>query len=152
MSRVGANIIRGRLSREERVVIEELVDKGFLAGQIAGRLNRHPSTINFAMHCAGLKQPVPRSVAYQRRDGSKVKSFGADEDTFIQALRCQNYTCAKIAEMSSKRFGHRRSAATVGVRLKMLANIDHDIAELPRRSFRQADIVRAVSGAERAGI
>lgn len=114
-------IKRGRLSADEEKQIELLAERGSSSGQIALRLNRHPATINFAMHRMGLREPVTRSFAYSR-GGRAVKNFSADEDAFIEALRCQRFTYQKIARIAAIRFGHRRSAATIGVRLKMLGN------------------------------
>lgn len=116
-----ATIKRGRLSPEEEAEIERL---GHLtAAQIALRLNRHPGTINFAMHRLGLKAPVDRDFSYIR-GGRRVRSFTRDEDTFIETLRVQAYSTPEIAAIVSKRFGHPRSSHTILIRLKMLANRD----------------------------
>lgn len=121
MARSLENITRGRLSPEEKRQIETLAERGLAPGQIAFRMNRHPGTINFAMTCMGLRSPVERSFRF-RRNGSEVVSFSKEEDAFIVALRVQRYTTAKIAELVEKRYGHKRSPATIGIRLKMLAN------------------------------
>ena len=116
--------LTGRLSSAERDTIASLADRGLSAGQIALRMNRHPGTINFAMHALGLKQgPAPADFDYVRA-GRRVKSFSREEGAFIQALRVQGYTTTFIAEMVGKRFGHIRSAATINIRLKMLANAE----------------------------
>lgn len=115
--------IRGRLSSIEREQIARLADHGLKAGQIASRMNRHPSTVNFAMHSMGLKAPIDRSgVTYVRKNGSAVRSFDATEDALIEELRTGGATYRAIAEACLARFGRKRSAATIGVRLKMLAN------------------------------
>ena len=114
---------KGRLSGDEEEMISALAELGRSAGQIAVRLNRHAGTINFAMHRMGLKAPVARSFDYTRANGSAVKSFSPEEDAFIEALRIQHFTYEKIAEVSAKRFGHQRTPATIGIRLKMLANL-----------------------------
>jgi hypothetical protein len=120
MARSLANITRGRLSADEKATIEELAERGLVAGQIAFRLNRHPSTVHFAMTTMGLTAPVERQFRFQR-NGCEVVSFSKEEDAFIVALRTQDHTWAKIAELVGKRFGHKRTAATIGIRLKMLA-------------------------------
>lgn len=117
-----ASIKRGRLSEIEETAIAAFAEKGWTAGRIARRLDRHPGTINFALHRLGLKAPVARAVSYTRASGSAVRSFAPDEDAFIEALRIQGFTLQRIAEIAAKRTGHQRTAATIGIRLKMLAN------------------------------
>lgn len=111
----------GRMVPEERAAIEQMAERGLSAPQIAQRLNRHSGTINFAMHALGLKAPQERTFDYVR-NGVRVVSFSREEDAFIEALRVQAFTTTKIGELCAKRFGHPRSAATVGTRLKMIAN------------------------------
>jgi hypothetical protein len=112
---------RGRLSDDELAAVEEMAGRKRTAGQIAVKLDRHPATIGWVMHRLGLKAPAVRSFNYVR-NGVPVRSFSPDEDAFIQALRCQDYSWSVIARLSEKRFDHRRSAATIGTRLRMLAN------------------------------
>jgi IS30 family transposase len=122
MSTIPASIKRGRLTEIEETAIAAFAEKGWSAGKIALRLNRHPGTINFALHRLGLKTPVERIFNYTRASGSEVRSFSPDEDAFIEALRCQDFKLQQIADLAAKRTGHRRTAATIGIRLKMLAN------------------------------
>ena len=110
----------GRLSPAERAEIEQLADRGLRAGQIAIRMDRHSNTIGFLMSVTGLRICSDRTFAYQRR-GRPVRSFSPDEDALIEALRCQAYTYQQIASVCGARFGHARTAATIGIRLKMLA-------------------------------
>lgn len=121
MRAIAPDIKRGRLSRQEKDTIEKLFDDGVTTGQIAQRLNRHPSTVGFAVTLLGLRPPAQRVFAY-KRNGRDVRSFGPDEDAFILALRTQGFTWTKIAEITGRRTGHARSAATIGTRLRMLAN------------------------------
>ena len=118
-----STIRRGRLSGSEDSEIEELFLSGMRTREIARQLNRHASTIHFALTRLGLKAPKPRTFSYERR-GRPVRSFSSEEDAFIEALRIQNYAITKIADLCSKRFGYRRTAATIRVRLIMLANRD----------------------------
>lgn len=125
MSAPGPSIIRGRLSPHEREQIESLALRNLKAAAIATRLNRHPATINFAMHSAGLKAPADRSgVTYTRKDGSKVNSFTPDEDEMVEEMRTAGAVCREIAEACRERFGRRRTPATINTRLMMLANKD----------------------------
>lgn len=114
-------IKRGALSQDELEQIDELATRGMGPGQIALKLNRHPGTVNYAMHRLGHRKLTRRSVSYVR-NGVEVKSFSAEEDAFVQALRCQDFTTTEIAELATKRFGHRRSPHTINIRLVMLAS------------------------------
>lgn len=127
MSKAPQDFKRGRLTMEERARVETLADAGLNAGQIARRMNRHPGTINFAMHSLGLREPTERTFNYVR-NGVRVVSFSKEEDAYIQALRVQGLTVERIAELATKRFAHPRNAATVNIRLKMLANREGDAA------------------------
>ena len=115
--------VRGRLSDAERLQIQQLAARGLTAGQIAQRLERHPATINFYMVTHGLRAPVDRTRAYARGT-SAVRTFSADEDAFITVLRCQSYKYREIAAVCAQRFGHRRTPAVIGIRLRMLASRD----------------------------
>ena len=115
--------VRGRLSGAERERIAELAERGLTPGQIALRLNRLPATVNFHMVTNGLRAPVDRARAYVR-GASAVRSFSADEDAFITALRCQSYKYHEILAVCAKRFGHSRTPAAIGIRLRMLASRD----------------------------
>jgi IS30 family transposase len=115
-------LVRGRLSPDEKRRIEEMSDAGLTPGQIARRLNRLYATVNFAMTTAGLRAPKPRRFSFVRK-GRPVRSFSPEEDTLIEALRCQSFTTTKIAEIVTKRWGHRRQPATISIRLRQLATI-----------------------------
>jgi DNA-binding CsgD family transcriptional regulator len=115
-----AFIRTGRLSATEREQIERLAERSLTAGQIAQRMQRHAGTINFAMTSMGLRSQVARTFAYTRR-GRAVRSFSPDEDALIEALRCQQYTFTKIADVCSKRFDHPRTPATICIRARALA-------------------------------
>jgi hypothetical protein len=117
------DFVRGRLSPTERSEIGRLADRGLKPGQIALRLQRHPATVNFHMVTHGLRTMQSGRRGVYERNGITVAGFTRDEDVFIEALRVQGYTYEKIAEVAAKRFGHKRSAATIGVRLKMLASV-----------------------------
>ena len=123
---------RGRLSAEERSEIERLAMLGLKPGPIAQRLDRHPATINFAMHCMGLRAPASRTFSYVR-NGRPVVSWSAADDARIQALRAAGMTTTKVAEIISTESGISRSGPTVRVRLMMLANVDSDVAGAPGR-------------------
>lgn len=124
----GCQLKRGRLTEIEEQAIAAFAEAGWTAGRIAVRLNRHPSTINFALHRMGLKVPVARAFDYVRRTGVSVRSFSPEDDAFIVALRVQGFSTPRIAELIEKRTGYRRSAATISIRLRMLANRDEERA------------------------
>ncbi|MDI9847330.1 helix-turn-helix domain-containing protein [Rhodoblastus sp. 17X3] len=120
-----ADIKRGRLSQEERGKIESLALRNLRASQIAARLNRHPATVNFAMHSMGMKAPKDRRpISYTRRNGTQVHSFTPDEDVLIEDMRAAGAVCREVAETCLARFGRKRSPATIITRLRMLANRD----------------------------
>lgn len=123
----------GRLSSTERAEIERLAERGLSAGQIAQRMNRRAGTVNFAMTAMGLRTPVSRTFSYTRR-GREIRSFSPDEDALIEVLRCQHYTCTKIAEVCSNRFGHLRTPATISIRLRAIATreVVSDAVNRPR--------------------
>lgn len=116
-----ANIQRGRLAREELERIDELAGRGLTPGQIAQKLNRHPGTVNYAMHRLGRRKLTRRSTTYVR-NGVVVKPFDAAEDALIEALRLDNLTTTEIADLVTKRFGHPRTPHTINIRLIMLAS------------------------------
>lgn len=121
MSRVPVDIKRGRMEPGELEQIAALAERGLGAGQIAIRLNRHPGTVNYAMHRLGYRKLVRRATAYLRK-GVLVKPFSEAEDRLITDLREQGASVCKIADVVTDRFGHRRSPHTVNVRLVMLAS------------------------------
>jgi hypothetical protein len=114
---------RGPLSPEEKAEIARLAERGLKPGQIAQRLNRNRSTIGFHMAVRGMRKikPSPETAVDIKRGDQVVRHFTREEDAFIEALRIQKFTCQAIAEWSERRFGHRRSAATICSRLKMIA-------------------------------
>lgn len=102
--------------------IEELAAKTFTAGRIAQILRRHPSTVQWYMYCNGLLAPrkLEKPITYVR-NGVRVHRFTDEEDTFIEALRIQDYTPVEIAAAAAKRFGTERKHHSIRCRLKMLA-------------------------------
>lgn len=137
----------GRMTAAEDDQVAELAERGWTAGRIALKLDRHKGTINFAMTRLGLKAPADRQFKYVR-NGRLVRSFSADEDAFILALRAQDYPTTRIAVLVTKRTGHARTAATIGIRLKMLANRDEmALAQGPTPSHSVADTKLATRAA-----
>ncbi len=116
-------IVRGLLTPAENEAIIAMADAGHSPGRIAQKLNRHPSTVGYAMHRLGLRKLQLRAFSYVR-NGVAVRSFSREEDAFLTALRIQGYSTPKIAAMCSKRFGHVRSAHTIQVRLVLLSNLE----------------------------
>lgn len=123
MTRVPDTIKRGLLTPEENEQIAALADRGFGAGRIAQKLNRHPATVSYAMHRLGVRRLTRRDFSYVR-NGVVVKSFSAEEDAFITALRVQGCKTPKIAQLVTKLFGHPRSPHTINMRLVVLSNAE----------------------------
>lgn len=111
---------RGRFSSEERELVAQLVDEGLSAKQIALRLNRLPASVNGQIALQSLRPPANRAFCYVRK-GVTVRSFSAEEDAYITALRVQSFNMTKIAELCSKRFGYARKHHTINMRLRQLA-------------------------------
>ncbi len=112
----------GRMTQDERTMIDQLADAGLRCVQISRHLKRHPTTIYFYMATHGhIRRIAQRHVEY-RRNGGVVKPFSPREDQFIEELRCQQISIGQIADRCREQFGHRRTPQTVGTRLRMLAS------------------------------
>lgn len=120
----------GRLTESDRARIEEFAEKGLSSGQIAQRLRRHQSTVQWFMYRNGLCAPKPlpegRQLTYTR-NGRTVTRYSQEEDAFIQALRLQGLSMDKIAELSSKRFNIDRKHHSVRCRLIMLGAREDEV-------------------------
>ncbi len=112
---------RGRLSKDELAEIDRLGAKGWSPGRIANRLERHPGTVNYAMHRLGHRKLVRRTTSYVR-NGVLVVPFSEAEDQMLEKLRGEGLTTTRIAHILGDSFGHPRSAHTVNMRLVMLAS------------------------------
>jgi DNA-binding CsgD family transcriptional regulator len=115
------HVKRGRLSPDEMAIVDEMADRGRSPGQIALRLNRHPATINYAMHRLGHRKLTRRTNTYVR-NGKVVKPFSEREDALILSLRTQGYKVAEIADAVTATFDHPRTPHTINTRLVMLAS------------------------------
>lgn len=74
-------------------------------------------------HKRATWNPGVRHDALPPDDTECVADVGAIIFTVVSlTLRVQKLTTPKIAEMAARRFGHARSAATICIRLRMLAN------------------------------
>lgn len=112
------------LTSEDHDRIDELAAAGKTCNEISKTIGRHPATIQWYLYREGLK--APKSVegphrTHTRGDGVSVTRYTADEDVFIEAMRVQDFSHEKIAELSGKRFGIRRTAHSIRCRLIMLA-------------------------------
>ena len=116
-----ANLRHGHLTPDEERQVEALAALKWKPGRIAAKMERLPTTIYHAMTRLGLRAPVTRTYAVTR-NGRPVVFFDADEDALLEAMRAEGSTWAEIARACLDRFGRGRSASTVGLRLKMLAN------------------------------
>jgi hypothetical protein len=114
---------RGPLTDDELEKIAALGERGLNAGQIAQRLGgRSAATVYWRLLNLGLAKPKRGGNRKPYlRNGVLVIPYSAEEDAFIEALRVQGFKSAKIAELCSKRYGHRRTGHSIDVRLVMLA-------------------------------
>jgi DNA-binding CsgD family transcriptional regulator len=120
-SKILDTIKRGRMEPAEMEQIASMAERGLGPGQIAARLNRHPGTVNYAMHRLGYRKLVRRTTTYVR-NGVVVKPFSEAEDQLVTDLRERGLSVCKIAEQVTASFGHTRSPHTINVRLIMLAS------------------------------
>jgi IS30 family transposase len=111
----------GGLCKFDHEMIFSLAARGWKSGRIAATIEKHPSTVQWFMYRHGLKAPDYRDTKPFWRNGRLVVPFTRDEDAFITALRIQGFKPAKIAELTTKRYGNQRSHHTVACRLVMLA-------------------------------
>ena len=118
--------VRGSLASEEVEKIAALGERGLNAGQIAMRLGgRSASTVYWRLLRLGLACPKRRAARRSYlRNGVLVTPFSDEEDSFIRELRIAGVKTPKIAERCMKKFGHRRTAHSIEVRLVMLANAE----------------------------
>lgn len=114
----------GGLSAADHEYIHELARRGWTSHRIAASIEKHPSTVQWYMYRHGLKAPQYRENRLKPvvRGGRVVKPFTPEEDAFITALRIQGFGPRKIADLTTKRFGHPRTHHTVACRLVMLAS------------------------------
>ena len=63
-------MITGRMSAAEDALVILLAEKGWKAGRIAMKLDRHKGTINWAMYRLGLKAPTESRRESYSRNGS----------------------------------------------------------------------------------
>jgi len=112
----------GGLSADDHAEISDRAERGQKAQQIARAIGKHPSTVQWFMYSAGLAAPRQRdNPEPYLRGGRIVRPYSREEDAFIEALRIQDYSLAKIAELTNKRFATERSYHTIQMRLIMLA-------------------------------
>ena len=119
-------IIRGRLTAEEKAEIERLATT--LAkptpGRIALRLRRHVGTITWYMIRHGLIErriEYPGRVRRHRQNGVVVRSFTPEEDRRLIELRLDGLVYREIAEVLTREFGEPRKMHSVQVRHIMLS-------------------------------
>jgi IS30 family transposase len=114
---------RRPLTDQERDRIKELYGRGLGAFRIGADIGRRPSTVQSHLYYAGLAAPKPIDKPSSYRSGGRiVHKFTDAEDTFIEALRIQEFTPVQIAAAASKRFKVKRCPATIRIRLRMLAS------------------------------
>jgi hypothetical protein len=129
MTTINYTIEPGGLGEDHHAKIFALHEKGWSCGRIAQHLRKHPGTVNWFLYSHGLK--APRKMAVSRtytRGGRTVRTFSAEDDAFMEALRVQDYEIAEIARLISARTGHDYGAHSVHNRLIMLAAIDEEAA------------------------
>lgn len=118
------NIRRGRMTAEDKAAIERMaveMDKP-TPGKIAAKINRHPATVNWYMLTRGLIERVPgRAHAPYTRNGKTIHPYAPEHDEFIEDLRAQGKVFREIGELVTVKFGIKRDAHSVQVRIIQLA-------------------------------
>ncbi len=114
---------RGPLTGEELAEVERLGARHLKPGQIARKLNRHPSTIKWRMLRAWLLTQVPRTIAgpYVTRGGIERHPWTPDQDRRLEELRTTVTKVRQIGEILTAEFGVPRNGHSCFVRLTMLA-------------------------------
>lgn len=117
------NIKRGRMTAEDKAEIERLAGtmKNPTPGKIAGKINRHPATVNWHMLTRGLiERKAGRAARVYTRNGQTVHPYTEEHDARIEHLRVQGRRFREIAETITSEFGIARTAHSVQVRLVQL--------------------------------
>jgi hypothetical protein len=116
------------MTAADRQRIDELAGQKLSCCRIAQLIGRHPSTVKWYMYCNGLSAPkkLEKPITYMRGN-VRVHLFTDEEDTFIEALRLQDFTPVEIAAAAAKRFGTERKHHSIRCRLKMLAARDDEV-------------------------
>jgi hypothetical protein len=112
------------MTAEEKAEIERLavVMKNVTPGKIAARLQRHPATVKWYMLCNGLiERPALYATKPYMRGGKMIYPFSPEQDALIEQLRAQGKVHREIAEELTKRFGIKRTAHGVQVRLVQIS-------------------------------
>jgi hypothetical protein len=120
------NIVRGRLSADERAQIEKLATsmRAPTPGKIARKLNRHPATVKWYMLTHGLIEQKPgRAARVHVRNGRTIHPYSPEHDARLLALRTllPDAPYRVVAERLTTSFGIERDAHSVQVRLALLA-------------------------------
>jgi hypothetical protein len=118
-------VLPGGLSDADHASIQQLAEKGWKSSRIAQRLKKNSGTVYWYMLRNGLVEReatrVQTPAQPYKRGGHWVYPYSAEEDAFIEALRVQDYSFKKIAEIATKRFGKPRNHHSIFVRLTILA-------------------------------
>lgn len=121
----------GALTDDDKARIEDLAAAGLNAYQIAEKIERHQSTVQWFMYANGLQapKPAPQKATSYVRNGRVVHRYSAAEDELIASLRRDGLGLTAIARRANEQFGTGRTAHTVHVRLTMLgARDDEEVA------------------------
>ena len=100
--------------------------KPMSALQIAFRIGKPEGAVQWYMYQHGLKRLRRQKVAapYRLKDGTLVRRFTPDEDTFIMKLRADDRPLSEIAARFAEAFGYDRKSRSIYVRLIMLAGFE----------------------------
>lgn len=110
----------GRLSDAEKAEIERLAVtlEHPTPSNIARRMQRAPDTVKWYMMRNGLLAYRP---ANRKGQAGRGNFWTAEEDAVAERLRASGKTLRAIGEELTRRFGKRRAASSVQVRLVMLS-------------------------------
>lgn len=118
-------VLPGGLSDADHARIRELADKGWKSSRIAQSIQKNSGTVYWFMLRNGLVErdtARPPAVAEPYKRGNHwVYPYSPEEDAYIEALRVQDFSFKKIADLATKRFGKPRHHHSIFVRLTILA-------------------------------
>lgn len=118
---------RPRLTQAQIDEICELAELGLRAPAIGKRIGRHASTVAWHLYRLGYRSAQQRDEPVVYRRGSViVRQYSREEDELLLARRREGATLKAIAEELTEKYGHRRSAHSVHVRLVALSRDDDE--------------------------
>jgi hypothetical protein len=123
------NIVRGRMTSEEKAEIERLAEtlKRPMPGPIARRLNRHPATVKWYMLRHGLLVQPRRCIPgpYTTKSGITRHPWTPPQDARLEELLAAGKNYRQAGEILTAEFNIPRNTHNCQVRAVMLAASEH---------------------------